>query len=126
MNTVVKANLFPALSAGNGFPLRVARADNADTWKRRRRLRSCYTTVSPYRSFLQGRDGRIANPSEWFHHSACCRRRKNGEREMRILSVSYDELLLQTRHEMLQNEGYEVVSALGFQASLEHCKGGRL
>ena len=40
----------------------------------------------------------------------------------RILSVSYDELLLQTRHALLEREGYEVVSALRFADSLEYCK----
>lgn len=42
----------------------------------------------------------------------------------RILSVSYDEVLLRTRHMLLEREGYEVVSTLGFAASLEHCKQG--
>ena len=40
----------------------------------------------------------------------------------RILSVSYDELLLRTRHALLEREGYEVVSSLGFADSLEQCK----
>jgi DNA-binding NtrC family response regulator len=42
----------------------------------------------------------------------------------RILSVSYDEVLLRTRHMLLEREGYEVVSAAGFSASLEKCKQG--
>jgi DNA-binding response OmpR family regulator len=40
----------------------------------------------------------------------------------RILSVSYDELLLRTRHLILEREGYDVVSSLSFDDSVEHCK----
>jgi DNA-binding response OmpR family regulator len=40
----------------------------------------------------------------------------------RILSVSYDEMLLKTRADLLEHEGYEVVSVQGFIASLEECK----
>ena len=40
----------------------------------------------------------------------------------RILSVSYDEPLLRTRHLLLEREGYEVVSSLGFAEGLEQCK----
>lgn len=40
----------------------------------------------------------------------------------RILSVSYDEPLLRTRHMLLEREGYEVVSSLGFTESLQNCK----
>jgi DNA-binding response OmpR family regulator len=43
---------------------------------------------------------------------------------IRILSVSYDEVLLRTRHMLLEREGYEVVSAAGFSASLEKCTQG--
>lgn len=43
---------------------------------------------------------------------------------MRILSVSYDEILLRTRHMLLEREGYEVVSAAGFPTSLEKCTQG--
>lgn len=42
----------------------------------------------------------------------------------RILSVSYDELLLKMRHMILENAGYDVVSAHGFEASIEQCKRG--
>jgi CheY-like chemotaxis protein len=41
----------------------------------------------------------------------------------RILSVSYDESLLKTRHFMLEQCGYEVTSALGFTDSMKHCTG---
>ena len=41
-----------------------------------------------------------------------------------ILSVSYDELLLETRATLLRHEGYDVVSARGFEESLECCKQG--
>jgi DNA-binding response OmpR family regulator len=43
----------------------------------------------------------------------------------RILSVSYDEPLLRTRHMLLQHSGYDTVSSLGFMASLQHCKEGK-
>ena len=36
----------------------------------------------------------------------------------RILSISYDEALLQTRELMLSREGFEVESAVGFSAAL--------
>lgn len=43
----------------------------------------------------------------------------------RILSVSFDEPLLRTRHMLLEQQGYEVVSTLGLVASLKECdKGG--
>ena len=40
----------------------------------------------------------------------------------RILSVSYDELLLSTRELILHNRGHKVVSALGFTKALKHCQ----
>jgi DNA-binding response OmpR family regulator len=39
----------------------------------------------------------------------------------RILSVSYDHVLLATRQMLLEQEGYDVTSALGFTAAIEHC-----
>jgi CheY-like chemotaxis protein len=39
----------------------------------------------------------------------------------RILSISYDSVLLETRHMMLEQAGYEVVSAVGFAEAIEHC-----
>ena len=42
----------------------------------------------------------------------------------RILSVSYDESLLKTRQLMLEQCGYEVISALGFTDSLQQCTAG--
>lgn len=42
----------------------------------------------------------------------------------KILSVSYDEPLLRTRHMLLQHSGYDTVSSFGFMASLQHCKQG--
>lgn len=41
-----------------------------------------------------------------------------------ILSVSYNEPLLQTRELLLRREGYSVTSALGFTAAVEQCKSG--
>lgn len=38
-----------------------------------------------------------------------------------ILSISYDDTLLQTRHLLLQSRGHEVVSAHGFTNSMEQC-----
>jgi len=42
----------------------------------------------------------------------------------RILSVSYHEELLTTRRMLLEHEGYQVTSALGFTESLERCRKG--
>lgn len=42
----------------------------------------------------------------------------------RILSVSYDELLLRMRHLLLEHEGYGVVSSSGFTESLQFCNRG--
>jgi CheY-like chemotaxis protein len=39
----------------------------------------------------------------------------------RILSVSYDEPLLQTRQMLLEQAGYDVTSALGYAEALEIC-----
>lgn len=39
----------------------------------------------------------------------------------RILSISYDDTLLQTRELMLKMRGYDVTSTYGFTASLEQC-----
>lgn len=41
-----------------------------------------------------------------------------------ILSVSYDEPLLNTRQRLLERDGYAVTSALGFAQALANCKGG--
>ena len=43
----------------------------------------------------------------------------------RILSVSYDESLLVTRQMMLEQAGFRVTSALGFEEALEHCDSGK-
>jgi hypothetical protein len=51
------------------------------------------------------------------------KQQKKAERK-RVLSVSYDPVLLQTRHMLLEAAGYGVVSALGFEASLEQCNHG--
>ena len=40
----------------------------------------------------------------------------------RILSVSYDESLLTTRHLMLEGLGFEVSSAYGFAKAVEFCR----
>ena len=42
----------------------------------------------------------------------------------RILSVSYDESLLKTRQLILEQRGYQVISALGFTDSLRQCTEG--
>src|SRR3954447_26952067 len=39
----------------------------------------------------------------------------------RIFSISYDQSLLQTRHMLLQQAGYDVTSAFGFAESIELC-----
>jgi DNA-binding NtrC family response regulator len=43
---------------------------------------------------------------------------------IQILSVSYDQALLLTRQLMLEGQGYEVVSALGFKEAEKRCKDG--
>jgi PleD family two-component response regulator len=43
----------------------------------------------------------------------------------RILSVSYDSVLLATREMLLKQKGYQVTSAFGFTESMEHCRNGR-
>jgi DNA-binding response OmpR family regulator len=45
---------------------------------------------------------------------------------IRVLSVSYDDLLLRMRQMILENEGYIVVSAHGLENSLAQCKKGGL
>ena len=40
----------------------------------------------------------------------------------RILSISYDESLLETRRMMLEREGYEVHSAFGFAKAIDMCR----
>jgi DNA-binding response OmpR family regulator len=40
----------------------------------------------------------------------------------RILSISYDDTLLQTRQLMLEMRGYDVTSTYGFTSSLEQCR----
>jgi DNA-binding NtrC family response regulator len=42
----------------------------------------------------------------------------------RILSVSYDTTLLQTRELLLRGQGHDVVSALGFHRGTEACQQG--
>ena len=42
----------------------------------------------------------------------------------RILSVSYDQPILKTRHYILEQAGYEVVSAFGFTEAMEQCDHG--
>lgn len=49
---------------------------------------------------------------------------KTERRHRRILSVSYDDLLLRMRQMILKNEGYAVVSAYGLENSLAQCKKG--
>jgi DNA-binding response OmpR family regulator len=40
----------------------------------------------------------------------------------RILSISYDPVLLHTRQQILEQHGYSVFSAEGFSAALETCR----
>ena len=42
----------------------------------------------------------------------------------RILSVSYDEVLMRTRSLLLEYHGYEVVSSHGFDVAMTHCMEG--
>ena len=41
-----------------------------------------------------------------------------------ILSVSYNQSLLKTRELLLQREGYDVTSALGFTQAVSKCQNG--
>ena len=43
----------------------------------------------------------------------------------RILSISYDESILKTRHYIFEQAGFEVASAFGFSDALNQCKEGR-
>jgi DNA-binding response OmpR family regulator len=43
----------------------------------------------------------------------------------RILSISYDQALLQTRELMLSREGFEVESAVGFSAAVQAAENGK-
>ena len=43
----------------------------------------------------------------------------------RILSVSYDRALLDTRHMLLTNAGFKAKSAVGFTAAIELCRSGQ-
>ena len=43
----------------------------------------------------------------------------------RILSISYNVALLQTREIMLSREGFEVQSAVGFRAAVDACESGK-
>lgn len=40
----------------------------------------------------------------------------------RIISVSYDETLLRTRHLLLERGGFDVTSAIGFHEAMEQCE----
>ncbi len=40
----------------------------------------------------------------------------------RILSISYDPLLLKTRQHLLEQQGYRVVSAEGFTEATDRCR----
>ncbi len=44
---------------------------------------------------------------------------------LRILSISYDPLLLKTRQHLLEQRGYAVVSAEGFTEAIERCEAGK-
>jgi hypothetical protein len=47
------------------------------------------------------------------------------QQEIRILNVSYNESILRTRHAILEEAGFKVVSALGFTEGLELCSKGQ-
>ncbi len=54
-----------------------------------------------------------------------CAQAEGGLQDMaRILVVSNDNVLLQTRRMLLESNGYEVVASLGYEASVEQCKRG--
>jgi len=43
----------------------------------------------------------------------------------RILSISYDDSIMKTRHYIFEQAGFDVVSALGFSDALTLCKDGK-
>ena len=43
----------------------------------------------------------------------------------RILSISYDESIMKTRHYIFAQAGFDVVSALGFSDALAQCQDGK-
>jgi DNA-binding response OmpR family regulator len=49
-------------------------------------------------------------------------RHSETERKTRILSVSYDPVLLHTRQMLLESHGFRVTSAEGFVDAIEKCK----
>ena len=51
-------------------------------------------------------------------------RMKNPSQKRRILSISYDESLLATRQMILEQAGFEVISALGYAESMERSNKG--
>jgi DNA-binding response OmpR family regulator len=69
-------------------------------------------------------DGYLVKPADVEKLIAVLNREPSRPPRARILSVSYDEVLLRTRHMLLQREGYDVVSAAGFAASFAKCKEG--
>ncbi len=42
----------------------------------------------------------------------------------RILSISYDESIMRTRHYIFENAGFDVISAYGFSDAMEQCREG--
>jgi CheY-like chemotaxis protein len=46
----------------------------------------------------------------------------SGSMKKSILSISYDQSLLVTRKLLLEEAGYEVISAFGFVAAMETCR----
>jgi len=69
-------------------------------------------------------DGYLVKPADVEKLIAVLNREPSRRPRARILSVSYDEVLLRTRHMLLEREGYDVVSAAGFAASFAKCKEG--
>lgn len=47
--------------------------------------------------------------------------KKSVPNKKRVLSISYDDALLRTRHYILEQAGYEVTSSLGFAEAMEEC-----
>ena len=43
----------------------------------------------------------------------------------RVLSISYDESIMKTRHYIFQQAGFDVISAFGFSHAMTLCKDGK-
>jgi DNA-binding response OmpR family regulator len=50
--------------------------------------------------------------------------REDAPMKKRVLSISYDDAILKTRQLILEQAGFEIVSAWGFSNAMEYCEKG--